>query len=82
MDANREKNEETDARSEENQGANSKSEENEGADAKSEENKGKMDQIKIMESKMFHYACMCIHASLTSVYHDIRIGRSVIMLFS
>ena len=58
------------------------SEKNEGTDAKNEENKGKMDQIKIMESKMFHYACMCIHASLTSVYHDIRIGRSVTMLFS
>ena len=33
---------------------------------------GKVDQIKIMESKMFHYACVCIHASLTFVYHDNR----------
>ena len=33
---------------------------------------GKVDQIKIMESKLFHYACVCIHASLTFVYHDNR----------
>ena len=31
---------------------------------------GMVDQIKIMESKMFHYVCtcMCLHASLTFVY--------------
>ena len=31
---------------------------------------------------LFIYVCMCIHASLTFVYHDNRIGRSVTMLFS
>ena len=31
---------------------------------------------------IMYVQCMCIHASLTFVYHDSRIGRSVTMLFS